>query len=94
VCLHEVFAKGLAALHTGGSLIGTEALDFRKVLSEVVDDAGNERSLRTRDKEVDRVVAGEVDQSREVVGLDVLDIGDLGRETVRLRLSMDAVGCS
>jgi len=95
VLLHEVLAEGLATFHTGSGLIGTEALDLRQVLSEVVDNASNEGSLRTGYQEVDRVVAGEGDQSRKVVGLDTGDVGDLLGETARLRLSIGRmVGCS
>jgi hypothetical protein len=89
VVLHKVLAEGLATFHTGSGLIGTEALDVRQVLSKVVDNAGNKRGLRTRNQEVDRVVACELDQSSKVVGLDIANVGDLLGETARLRLSMD-----
>lgn len=88
VVLHEVLAEGLAAFHTGSSLVGTEALDIGELLGEEVDNAGDKRGLGTRDQEVDVVVASEVDQGGEVVGLEIGDVGDLVRDTVRLRLSM------
>jgi hypothetical protein len=59
------------------------------VLSKVVDNAGNKRGLGTRNQKVDRVIARELDQSREVIGLDIGNVGDLFGETARLRLSMD-----
>ena len=76
VSLHEVFAEGLATLHCCCGLAGPKGLDVRRMLGEVVDDAGDERRLGAGDDKVDVLLFGEADEPSEVGVLDCCDVCD------------------
>src|ERR1700722_19722708 len=69
VALQKVFGESLRALKPGGLSARAKAAQPRR--AERIDDAGDQRGLRTDDRQADGLALCELEQRRDVVRRDV-----------------------